>query len=1123
MALNHEHDVRVIAEKFYDKFCFDKRPGHQRETLSLKDPEDVFMTRASVSAKLAERYSELVNALMDVRVIEYQGTDRISNLLNELKDAEDAAIAKKRQRLTEEDGAIIVVPDASTSNEKRRRLASEAESIGAPENGPSCRLSDAVSRAAADSSSLRKSVSKSSGNSVSFNNHDKVVAGVDAAVDGNDDVDLADDAAEISHNADLADDAGLADDADLADDAAEISHDAGLADDADLADDVISDSSDPKKAEGAFRQIRCNTEPGVKLRPSPGASNGQGVETESDDDQLAPKRKNILDGDASAGEDSGSDDDLPVYVSNSCYASYLSKAEKISELQGIDKHYTQLSFDDIINNRNGEIAKKNVVHVYELFGQIIVKDLVDDIKKSYRLDANVAALWSFTRKVLGCGQGEIVEMKFKDFFKVIRKLAQKTCSIRKLPVPVCINGKTIWRDSKQALTKEEHSFNSDLNRRINVFSSRLMKRVVHAYEKLNQDVLLSGKLSGCGFVLSEVEDNIDEEDDSGQPSSPLGKKSSKKVCEEIQVSDRFAVEFVKSNTFSSVGYAEFKHMLYQKKDRDDPDTWFAKQKKVLAERAEQREQKKLNTSTSTKKNKDKKRSEQLPSAESFSANDRQADDEGVTSDESLLLLTPTKTAHKSGVGAEGATKRYSRCTVMSDDDELNFDSSSPSPIAANEESISDVPVNTASEITSNSVLNESSFSAFDDCCLKKTDMTKAYDTVKVILQRIKSTFGQHGDIRIKCDTAKNKRIQSTVQYNLALVHLILTVLKHHQEDNNVMDISDLLMTDPSLQEIRFKAFRAVAESELTASYGHTKGDGYCLARACTQNAERSKNPNMSMAELKAFDQALPREQLVVTIQNFLDCMKCRDKDVDIVMKAKLENMKYLALNFPKRANPMNNWGSSQMCRFLDGEVMIFNYDTNNAAPVVMSDGTKGVWGDLSVLNYGVLDKLFPCNHPPTLTLDELVKVFQVSNNIAFRFSHFFVLENHREKDTVSVVSAVQDWVDGLVSVALDMKDDEQRHMQDFADGYSKLGQWDLENSRITHVSVLSNILVDLTQDDQEDAAVESTVIDKDTGKPICADVQMTNSDLIETVSRLFTLAVCVLLSLCRFTSDQEFV
>jgi len=239
------------------------------------------------------------------------------------------------------------------------------------------------------------------------------------------------------------------------------------------------------------------------------------------------------------------------------------------------------------------------------------------------------------------------------------------------------------------------------------------------------------------------------------------------------------------------------------------------------------------------------------------------------------------------------------------------------------------------------------------------------------------------------------------------------------------------------------------------------------------------------------------------------------------MKAKLESMKYNALNFPKKANPMNNWGNSQMCRFLDGEVMIFNYDKGNSEPTIMKNGEKGVWGDLSVLNYGVLNRLFPCDNVPTLTLEELGNVYKLSNNIAFRFKHFFVLENRRDAESRYAALAVQDWVDALITIALSMTVEERDHARSFSEGYSKLGEWDVENSRVTHnSSILSSIFVDLSQDDQEDAAVEETTIDKSTGKPVCADVHMTNDDLLETVSSLCNV-ICMLLNVLFCCADQR--
>ncbi len=1090
-ALDFENKIRSHAKNFYDNFCCEKvKPEHRLETLTLKNDDDCFLTRASVSVKLAERYSELVVAIMDVHVIENKGdTDRISNLLKDLNAAEEAAVMKKRSLVVagDEEAHASVATEATTSKFKRLRRAGGSESVDVSESLSPCVLMEAVSRAATVSravpengteSSSRKTVSGNPGKSASSNIEKISVA------DATNTAATAAAEAGTSSGVDAGATSGHAG--------------SGTGTGADAGATACSDADVIVQADAVADDDASSESPGPKTTDSnvsdEGAGGGQDSNEEGVDDEEDIRT-------CASEDDMETDEILPVYPSNDCYANYMKKVAEMSELKGIEKQYNLLSFDDILNNRNGEIAKKNVVHIFELFGQVIVKDLIDDIKKSYRLDANVAALWSFTRTALGCGQEEIVEMKFKDFFRVIRDLAKNACLIRKIPEPLHINGKMKWKRSSVPFTTEENSFNRDMNRRINIFSGRLMKRVVCQYEKLNRDLLLlpDGKLSGCGFVLPENEGDDDHgvcSDESSSPSSNgsglLTNKRPRNACERIQVSDRFAIEFVKRNTFSSVGFAEFKEMLYQKKERDDPDTWYAEKKRLIAERALQRE----NKHKDKNKTKEKKRSEQR-ATESLDPHDERvgmADD--ISNDEALVLLTPRKAIADSAT----TTKTSNRTSCFTGEDELQFGSASPSPIAERALS-SDEQADAAafSEDGLNLSLNEISFNAFDDCCLKKTDMAESYGTVKNVLLRIKAKFGIHANIRVKCDTAKNKRIQSTVQYNLALVRLMLTVMKYHHEGTNVMDISELTMTDPLLQEIRFMTHRAVSNIELESSYGNTKGDGYCLVRACTQNGERSRNPNMSMAALKAFDKELPREKLVDTIQTLLDCMKCRDSDVDVVMKAKLENMKYLALNFPSSPNPMNNWGNSQMCRFLDGEVMIFNYDANNTETTVMSDGAKGVWGDLSVLNYGVLDKLFPCAHPPTLTLAELVKVYQGSNNIAFRHAHFCVLENHRDEDTESVISAVQDWVDALINIALSMSEKERLHVRAFADGYTRLGQWDVENSRDTSVSELSNILVDLTQDDEEDAAEDSAVIDKATGKPLC-DVQLTNEDLIETVS-----------------------
>ncbi len=775
-------------------------------------------------------------------------------------------------------------------------------------------------------------------------------------------------------------------------------------------------------------------------------------EEDKEEDKEEEDEEEDMSDDDSSQEFTNHSNDPKFYVPfNNCYDQYRNNLDALVNAAGIEEVYSKLEFGKMLNNSNGKTANENFLQVQKVFGNLMVNDVVDLVKQSYGRDTNVGALWNFTRQIFNCSDNEIVEIQFRDLFYYIRNTALKQFVITALPRVVVFKGSIKLMPSGIALTKEQNTFNTDLRRRVTTSTSSVMKKVVYTYEWLNDNLasLPLDQMKGCGFRM------------------PSGVNR-----DYVALKDDCVIKFVSKQVFNLNGYEEFKKCLFQKKNRSDPDTWLANQKKVKAER--------LETRLSIKS--DLTKSKLLSGHVSKS-------DESIERDLCASSVDDSQDAH----------------SEKADSEKTDSENPEGGKEKATEKTVKDKALRTSTllecDIASDSDTPLQSTASTQKSAPKTPVSSKAYYECKIVLRQVTSVSGEHLNIRVQCDSAKNKEIQSIFQYHYVLTELVCAILDLLKESSEVAaeDIGAVVATSPYLQEVRFTTWRALSLADLKKSAGNTMPDGFCLTHATLQNSERSKDRLRSIKSLRDFDSNLPRELLARHIETYISCMNCRDKDVDLILKAKLKNMLYNAVNYPDLPNPMNDWGNSQMCRFLDGEIMIYSYEPG--MHMTMHNGEPGLWGVLSVVNYGVLKRLFPPNHYPTFTLTELVDVYKKSNNIAFRAMHFFIVENHEDSDARSAEAAVEDWVDALVSVVIGFSEQQITAVRAFRDevrAHANPSEEDLESGDVSCITAaLALSLTPIDIDDDDVIPVKTTI--GILGKPVCADLTYSNDALIATV------------------------
>lgn len=261
----------------------------------------------------------------------------------------------------------------------------------------------------------------------------------------------------------------------------------------------------------------------------------------------------------------------------------------------------------------------------------------------------------------------------------------------------------------------------------------------------------------------------------------------------------------------------------------------------------------------------------------------------------------------------------------------------------------------------------------------------------------------------------------------------------------------------------------------------------------------------------------------------MKCMKCRDTDAQLVVEEQLKGMAYNARYRPGMPNPINSWGNSQWCRFIDGNVMIYNYDEKTSLTFTDAGGELSRWGALSVLNYGMLNRLFPQGSSILLSCSELKEIYGRSNNIAFNSSHFFVLENKREADALNAAKAVEEWLSAVVSAVLELTEEEKKEVFAFREAYLRLPAGSLSPSSTTTVATpikpdamkasannsphceksLSSVnkhTVSLLNDDSPSGSDhfdltgdDEPQLDPVSGRPMCSDMSFSEEDLLDCV------------------------
>ncbi len=273
--------------------------------------------------------------------------------------------------------------------------------------------------------------------------------------------------------------------------------------------------------------------------------------------------------------------------------------------------------------------------------------------------------------------------------------------------------------------------------------------------------------------------------------------------------------------------------------------------------------------------------------------------------------------------------------------------------------------------------------------------------------------GKYKQIKVRAEVAEDLVTEKRLYIHYVYAELILKIagmLNQGDDAYNHIAVIEALSDDPVLEEIRFYAYKATTLADLEKFYEYTKGDGYCQPRATHQNQLRYENPSMSMADLRAADRQMTREQLAQYIESYLKCVICSDKDEQFLVDLSLKTMAWNARTLTHQDNRRDNWGQGHVIRFLPGQQMLFRYDDISSQTDCTIDGEEARFGQLARVNYKMTHRYIGRHHAPTLSHQELKSIFENSNNIAFESMHYFILENKPTEDANAVDSAVDDWL-----------------------------------------------------------------------------------------------------------------
>ncbi len=313
------------------------------------------------------------------------------------------------------------------------------------------------------------------------------------------------------------------------------------------------------------------------------------------------------------------------------------------------------------------------------------------------------------------------------------------------------------------------------------------------------------------------------------------------------------------------------------------------------------------------------------------------------------------------------------------------------------------------------------------------DNTRAevHKSVRDVLDSFDNIKGEGGS-RVVVQAAKDyttKRVDHRALL-ARMVCRVLNLLESH--DGDLVLAANEMLDDPIFAEFKFKLALAAPENAIReASYG-TTGDGYCLFRATEQNEFRESELKMSMNAVVQHGRNLTPAKLSEQIHKYRKSIHCDDKNAELLVHMKLEGVAWNALHMPGEVNPMNNWGNSSWCRFLPTRHMIFDYSTGANYEAFMHKEKKHIWGFLAVVSYPVVQRQFPKGGLPLFFAKEIPSMLAMSNNLAFRNSHFFVIENKCDKDPLLAHDALFDWLCLFFDAAMKLTDRNKTEIIEFA-------------------------------------------------------------------------------------------
>lgn len=335
------------------------------------------------------------------------------------------------------------------------------------------------------------------------------------------------------------------------------------------------------------------------------------------------------------------------------------------------------------------------------------------------------------------------------------------------------------------------------------------------------------------------------------------------------------------------------------------------------------------------------------------------------------------------------------------------------------------------------------------------------------------SVGEHDALKIE--------FISSARPDLKCLSALAKIVQFVSLNKNEFNLGALLAQEAAcLDGVYFALRRAfeVGGGDLMIDSENTRGDGYCLFRATLQAQDRSKNPTLSLEQLKASDWARGSDKLVAHIKSYVKVINFANFATQELMQTKLDECIFNAEILVGATNPYACWCDSSLLRFLKFDMALFDFSSSDTMRVDIK-GTHCRWGNLSRIPFHYFDNFF--DGEPKLTITQLRVVTTKSNYIGFSSGHNFVLPTP-SRDLLDLNKAFGNWIDHIIAAVQLLSTSELQVVDAFA----------VRNDAKLKATAIASVSFSVNQNESGVIDVSTDSLTRETqrdhkNKPLCHD------------------------------------